>query len=231
MAHSEREPIPGAGRALLGLGLGVVGVLLVAPFDASWIDWAHGLEATLAARSPQLNESLKQWTQAFGRIEGGIACGVLLFALGRRGGAWRRRVATLALALVLVGVYVAAFKMAVGRARPGPAMRATGSYETLIEGPVVAWRDPQFRSFPSGHTASAAAAAAVIAAYHPGLMPVVWTLTAVVGAERVYDAKHYPTDVVAGGFVGWWTGWFCVAARGRGLTMPWEGPEEEPNGA
>ncbi|MDJ0785205.1 MAG: phosphatase PAP2 family protein [Myxococcota bacterium] len=226
MTASETQRIPGRGRVIAGLFVGAACTAGVLPFDVAGIELGRTLEAAWAAQSPGWNDAGKQWTQAFGRIEGGIVSGVLLLLLGRRKRAGLRRVVTLALALLLIGAYVAAFKIAVGRARPGPALRATGSYETLIEGPAVALRDPQYRSFPSGHTASAAAAAAVVSAYHPALLPIGFSLTAIVAAERVYDAKHYPSDVVAGGFLGWWVGWYAVAMRARGLRMPWEAPEE-----
>lgn len=57
-------------------------------------------------------------------------------------------------------------------------------------------------SFPSGHTASAFAAAYIMM-YHRNkgkyILPV---LAGLVGVTRVYLGIHYPTDVVAGAFVG-----------------------------
>lgn len=63
-------------------------------------------------------------------------------------------------------------------------------------------RLPSSSSFPSGHSASAAAFATVVAHGEPALLPPVALLAAGVGLSRVHTGVHYPTDVLAG----WWLG-------------------------
>lgn len=73
-------------------------------------------------------------------------------------------------------------------------------------------RVPWTTSFPSGHSASAAAFAAGVAIEWPALAIPVGLLAAGVGASRVVTGVHYPTDVLAGFALGlgagavtlWW---------------------------
>lgn len=57
-------------------------------------------------------------------------------------------------------------------------------------------------SFPSGHTTTAVALAAILGRHHPHLRPLLWTLAAGVGLSRIYNGVHYPLDVLAGALLG-----------------------------
>lgn len=77
---------------------------------------------------------------------------------------------------------------------------------------------PTSSSFPSGHSASAAAFATGVALELPVAGPPLAALTAAVGASRVYAGVHYPADVAAGFVVGstvavWLTRFWPVASR------------------
>ena len=73
------------------------------------------------------------------------------------------------------------------------------------------------RSFPSGHTSNAFAAAAflssVYAKLHPGSSARTWiwagslTLAATTGYMRYQGGKHYPTDIISGAIIGSLVGW------------------------
>jgi membrane-associated phospholipid phosphatase len=63
-------------------------------------------------------------------------------------------------------------------------------------------RVPVTTSFPSGHTASAAAFATTVALEAPELAPPVAVLAAGVGFSRVWTGAHYPGDVLAGAGIG-----------------------------
>jgi undecaprenyl-diphosphatase len=65
---------------------------------------------------------------------------------------------------------------------------------------AVAPPDPY--SFPSGHTANAFAACAVLAAGFPVAGPGLAVLALSIAASRLLLGVHYPSDVVAGGALG-----------------------------
>jgi undecaprenyl-diphosphatase len=66
--------------------------------------------------------------------------------------------------------------------------------------PLVA--TPQSPSFPSGHAATAFAAATVVAAFHPRLRMPIFALAGLVALSRVYLGVHYWFDIVAGAVLG-----------------------------
>ena len=61
---------------------------------------------------------------------------------------------------------------------------------------------PTSSSFPSGHTASAAAFSGVVSNEIPALRVPTDTVAAAVGFSRVYTGAHYPGDVLVGWLVG-----------------------------
>jgi len=61
---------------------------------------------------------------------------------------------------------------------------------------------PESSSFPSGHTASAAAFSGIVDRAYPKLWLPINGLAATVGFSRVYTGVHYPGDVLAGWLLG-----------------------------
>ena len=61
---------------------------------------------------------------------------------------------------------------------------------------------PESYSFPSGHTASAAAFSGVVGRAYPKLWLPINALAAMVGFSRVYTGVHFPGDVLGGWIVG-----------------------------
>lgn len=75
-------------------------------------------------------------------------------------------------------------------------------YMTFTDLQIIIPTPSEF-SFPSGHTSSSFAAAAVFYRYLPkklGLPSVI--LAGVIGFSRLYVGVHYPTDVIAGVIMG-----------------------------
>ena len=116
-----------------------------------------------------------------------------------------RETGTLAmLAFVDTQIFTTFLKFATDRVRPqAPGVgREAGEF----------WPDGKYSSsatsFPSGHTASAFAVAHVIANEYPGwkVKLAVYGLAAATGFERVEARKHFPSDVLIGGAVGYLIG-------------------------
>jgi undecaprenyl-diphosphatase len=57
-------------------------------------------------------------------------------------------------------------------------------------------------SFPSGHATTSFACATVLSAFAPRWRVPFFLLAALIALSRLYNGVHYPTDVVAGAFVG-----------------------------
>jgi undecaprenyl-diphosphatase len=70
-------------------------------------------------------------------------------------------------------------------------------------------------SFPSGHTATSFACATVLSSIAPRWRVPFFVLAALIGFSRVYNAMHYPTDVLAGAVLGVLTALLLLAAGRR----------------
>ena len=117
-------------------------------------------------------------------------------------------------AIVVSGALTGLLKFASGRARPQVA-----TLEPDELGPDTDEFHPGrglggFTSFPSGHTTAAFAAASAITSElqhsHPGTArvagPLLYGGAALVGLSRIYDNKHWASDVVMGAAVGTFVG-------------------------
>ena len=96
------------------------------------------------------------------------------------------------LALACASLAANGLKQVFDRARPPEADADLGSLVALPGNP----------SFPSGHSATAFAAATAVAILCPRLRFWALALAAGVALSRVYLRVHYPLDVVAGGLLG-----------------------------
>ena len=76
-------------------------------------------------------------------------------------------------------------------------------------------------SFPSGHTMSSFAGAGSLFLFDKRWGIPALVLAAAIGFSRMYLYVHFPTDVLAGGFLGLLAAWVCVtAARKIGFLSP-----------
>jgi membrane-associated phospholipid phosphatase len=103
---------------------------------------------------------------------------------------------------MILGVAVDGLKDSFGRVRPnhrGPGRWFAGG-----------------TSFPSSHTAHAFLMATVLSTTfdEPESRDVFWWLAVGVALQRLHEGVHYPTDVIAGGALGWWIGDRLCLAHG-----------------
>ena len=63
-------------------------------------------------------------------------------------------------------------------------------------------KTPSSSSFPSGHSATAAAGSLTLATLYPALAPVFLVCGLLVALSRIYLGVHYPFDVLAGALIG-----------------------------
>ncbi len=92
-------------------------------------------------------------------------------------------------------------------------------FATFPELSIIVSQPGQF-SFPSGHTSSSFAAAAVMYRYLPRRAGVpAMILAALIGFSRLYVGVHYPTDVLVGAAVGILCSYIAqwIVEKGAGL--------------
>ena len=170
-----------------------------------------GLFALVSSADPHLSEQsrahLPGWVDHF--KSGGATGSANTLAVALAGGgllAGDHRVTTGGLTLlegnVVLGVVLQLSKRAFGRVRPnrpGPGRWFAGG-----------------DSFPSDHTAHAFLVASVLDAVidRPAWRWALYPLASCVALDRLHEGVHYPTDVIAGGLLGWWIGHRLSASHG-----------------
>jgi membrane-associated phospholipid phosphatase len=136
--------------------------------------------------------------------------------------AFRRRLPTAALAVAVAAGLAEGLawvlKQITERARPP---LADPSIEALVG-------VPESTSFPSGHAASAFAAATVVAVLYPRLRAPLFALAVMVALSRVYLGVHFWSDIFVGSLLGVAIGLTTAQFFQRGRAEP---PGREPRPA
>lgn len=117
-------------------------------------------------------------------------------------GGYRRRLLHILLGLILVTILVWPLKLIVGRERPNKS---------------------NAESFPSGDTATVSAFCLPLLNANPWTGSAAGILITAVAAGRVYDGKHFPSDVLVGAAVGLCAGMLAmvILRRSRYRKIPW----------
>ena len=103
------------------------------------------------------------------------------------------RLSFLFAAIALPDVFVTVAKHLIGRRRPS-------SLGPFVYDPF-SW-SPAFASLPSAHAATACSVAVAFGALFPQIRFLLWTYALLIMASRIVISAHYPSDVMAGAFVG-----------------------------
>jgi len=152
------------------------------------------------------------WWEALGALtDNGLvfaAAGVVLFLFG-----YRRRAVTLVGAVGLAGALTLVAKALVARPRPSSNPDYLSWWAALGVPAETGW------AFPSGHTATAAAAALVVFLWFDKRWSwLAFVFVALVGVSRCGLLAHYPSDVVAALALGTASAglWVVVSRRALG---------------
>ena len=103
------------------------------------------------------------------------------------------RLSFLFAAIALPDLFVTIAKHLIGRRRPS-------SLGPFVYDPFT-W-SPAFASLPSAHAATACSVAVAFGAIFPQIRLLLWTYAFLIMASRIVISAHYPSDVMAGAFVG-----------------------------
>lgn len=206
--QASTDPLFTAEDAFFAGGV-IFATLAVAPIDKRLADFIQG--------SPQENRFLRKASVIVEAIAvpGALLIGAGLYGIGRL--ADNERMADLGLhgtEAIVVGMLLAsAIKIGAGRQRPYVNRDRPHSF-----GFLRGWKQEQYRSFPSGHALVAFAAAAAVTnetdRWWPSstwyIAPAMYGGALLVALSRMYDNKHWASDVLAGAAIGAFAGWKVV---------------------
>jgi membrane-associated phospholipid phosphatase len=201
---ASQEPLFTAEDAFFAGGV-IFATLAIAPIDKKLADFIQG--------APQTNRFFRRVSRVVESIAqpGAFIIGGGLYGIGRLSG--NERMADLGLhgsEAIIVGLLVTnAIKISAGRQRPYVNRDTPHNF-----GWLRGWKQEQYRSFPSGHSLIGFAAAAAVtdetrrwwpkSAWFIG--PALYGGAGLVALSRMYDNKHWASDVMIGGLIGTFAG-------------------------
>ncbi len=201
---TSQEPLFTAEDALFAGGI-IFATVAIAPLDKRFADYLQG--------APQTNRFFRRVSRVVETIAqpGAYLIGGALYGIGRLSD--NERMADLGLhgtEAIFAGLLVTnLIKITAGRQRPYVDIDKPHNF-----GFMRGWRQEQYRSFPSGHSLIGfAAAAAVVEETRRWWPQSVWYIApamyggaGLIALSRMYDNKHWASDVLIGGLIGTFAG-------------------------
>jgi len=175
---------------LLALLLVAASALLLLPHDAAWSQSQRALDPTWTP----LARKLSFWGDY---LTGTVPVAALLFLMGRllSRPAWKRAALACLLAASLAGLSANVLCFTLGRPRPCTSL-PDGFYGPSHFGKY------DYRSFPSGHSATSFGTATAVAVALPELGLPCLIFAGGVAWSRVELGRHFPSDVFVGAALG-----------------------------
>jgi hypothetical protein len=177
------------------LGLTIGGTTL-AVFNDRWLT-----NRAVAVEDDPAQRRLAQTFQPLGHTAYVVGGATALYGAARlaRQPLLARRAGRLAISVSTATVFVNTLKLAVGRERPYQSPNSSTSFKPFSGR----------SSFPSGHSATAFAAAVALDRETNGRwVPfLVYPAASLVAWSRVHDRAHWTSDVVGGAAIGGWVAW------------------------
>ena len=167
------------------------------------------ITASVVGRSRRLDQAATFLARHLAKLH--VALLLVLLVGGRGAAGWRRRETALRIAAALpltIGTVSLVGKL-VERERP---------FATLPDGPVLVEHAPG-RSFPSRHSACAAAMTTLALPTSRAIGALMGLGTLGLAVSRIYTGLHYPSDVLGGWIIG--VGIGIIARRKELPRVPW----------
>jgi len=178
-----------------------------------WIAWDRKLFIWIHQQSGEGLDYILAWPTFFGST---VTVLLLAFAMIRiwDPARWKPKFAVFSVGIL--GLKILEYLLKVLFSRPRPFE----NFSDWINGPAeiapVLFQLPSSYSFPSGHAATAFAAAALLNGLYAGRLRFLYFLAFWVALSRVYIGVHYPADVLAGALLGIaWGTLASAAAKSR----------------
>lgn len=112
---------------------------------------------------------------------------------------WAEDILILLVSVSLSGIVTQIFKWIAGRYRPSEL------FDQGLYGFDFFHISQAMTSFPSGHAATAFALATALTYLWPKMGIPIWLFAFLIGISRLIVGAHYPSDIIAGAFVGTFT--------------------------